>query len=85
MIGKKIIINFIQTIFAKVSIKLNHYLRLRYLLYQLYDISRIIDFKLKSLVIKEKLKDKDNIIYVNPNRIIFEKDLVHNNWRLFLK
>lgn len=85
MIGKKIIINLIQTVFTNVSIKLNHYIRLRNLLYQLYDLLRMVDFKLKSLVFKEKLNDKDNIIYVNPNSIIFEKDLVHNNWRLFLK
>ena len=85
MIGKKIIINFIQTVFAKVSIKLNSNLRLRNLIYNIYDNLRIIDFKLKSLVIKEKINDRDNIIYVNPNRIIFEKDLIQNNWRLFLK
>jgi len=85
MIGKKIIINLIQTVFAKISSKLNSNPRLRSLIYKFYDNLRIIDFKLKSLVIKENLNARGNIVYVNPNSIIFEKDLVDNNWRLFLK
>ena len=84
-VGFRYLINFIQTVFAKVSIKLNSNLRLRNTIYKLYDNLRIIDFKLKSFVIKEKQNARGNIVYVNPNRIIFEKDLIQNNWRLFLK
>jgi len=85
MKGKKHIIYLIKSIFIQLSIKLNQNPRLRTLIYNLYEILRIVDFKVKLFLFKDSMNRKYNIIYVNPNCIIYEKNLVQTNWRLFLK
>jgi len=44
----------------------------------------LFQFKLKILIYR-KFPNRDNIIYINPEQIIYEKDLNQNNWRLLLK
>lgn len=84
MNAKKILLLIIRNIYNSLTCKLNSKPRLRILIYNLYDKVRLIEFKIKLFIFKE-LPKRDNIIYVNPKRIIYEKDLNQNNWRLFLK
>ncbi len=79
-----IFINIFRNIYVNLRFKLNSKPWLRNFIYKLYDSIRTIEFKIKLLIFKE-LPNKDYIIYVNPEKIIYEKDLRANNWRLFLK
>jgi hypothetical protein len=56
---------------------------LRRSIYKLYEIIRLVEFKVKSLLFKESALN--NIIYVNPAKIIYQKDLAKGNWLLILK
>ena len=79
-----IFLKIIRTIYLKFTIKLNTKPQLRSFIYYLYDELRLIEFRIKLFIFKE-IPNKGNIIYVNPKNIIYEKDLIENNWRLFLK
>ena len=82
---KKIFINIIRSIYISLRDKLNYKPRLRTFIYNLYDKIRLVEFKIYSLFLKESLNKDDNIIFINPSKIIYEKDLNEINWRLFLK
>jgi len=84
MNAKQIFIIFIRNLYLSLRFKLDSKPRLRFFIYNLYDKIRIMKFKVKLLIFKDLLKSA-NILYVDPARIIYEKDLIQNNWRLFLK
>ena len=81
---KQIFLIFIRKLYLSLRFKLDSKPRLRFCIYNLYDKIRIIQFKIKLLIFKD-LSKSDNILYVDPERIIYEKDLNQSNWRLFLK
>jgi len=80
--------NFFIAVFRNLYLNLRYKIdskpRLRYFIYFCYDIIRLVQHKIK-LKIFTKFSHTRNLIYVNPEKIIYEKDLVQNNWRLFLK
>lgn len=80
--------NFFIAVFRNFYLNLRYKIdskpRLRHFIYICYDITRLVEYKIKSILFKESSNTR-NIIYVNPEKIIYEKDLVQNNWRLFLK
>ena len=80
----KIFLKLIRTIYLKLTIKLNTKPQLRNYIYKLYDLLRLIEFKIKILIFRE-IPNKVTIIYINPKDIVYEKDLIENNWRLLLK
>jgi len=81
---KSLVIYIVRKIYLSLTIKLSSKTRLRISIINSYDKIRLIEFKIKSIIYKN-LPSMDNIIYINPNRIIYEKDLTQNNWRLLLK
>ena len=84
MISKKFLTEIIRTIYNSLSYNLNSKQHLRYLIYEIYDRLRSMQYKAKSLIYKE-FPAKSNFIYINPERIKYEKDLTLNNWRLLFK
>ena len=84
MKGTKIFLSLIRSIYLKITIKLNSKPQLRLFIYRLYDLLRLIEFKIKLLIFQE-IPNKGNIIYIHPKDILYEKDLTENNWRLLLK
>ena len=84
MIGMNSLLKIIKILYNKISIKLNSKPYLRSSIYCLYDEIRLIEYRIKSFIFEE-IPNKVNIIYINPENIIYEKDLIQNNWRLFLK
>ncbi len=80
---KKKITNFIRIAYIHINLKFNRKPRLRAIIYGFYDRIRKLQYMLKSSLSKEL--SQNNIIYVNPERIIYEKDLNQNNWRLIYK
>jgi len=84
MKATKIFLKLIRTIYLKLTIKLNSKPQLRNYIYKLYDLLRLIEFRIKLLIFQE-IPNKGTIIYINPKDIVYEKDLIDNNWRLLLK
>lgn len=84
MILKSLSMYIIRKIYMSLDFKLKSKARLRNSIINIYDKIRLIEFKIKSFIYKN-FPTKDNLIYINPNRIIYEKDLTQNNWRLLLK
>lgn len=80
---KKIFINFIRKVHKNLSFKLNNSRNLRKLIYKLYEIIRLVEFRIKSFLFKESTLN--NIIYVNPEKIVHQKNLTKGNWLLILK
>ena len=80
----KLLTNIITHTYDKISRKLDHLIKLRILIYNLYDKIRLIEYTIKSKLFKEN-NTSDKIIFVNPQRIIYEKDLTENKWRLVYK
>ena len=80
---KNVFIKFIRIAYIHIGFILNHKPRLRAIIYHFYDNMRILEYELKSCFFKELAQN--NIIYVNPEKIVYEKDLNQNNWRLLYK
>ena len=64
--------------------KLNHTPKLRTFIYHLYEYLRFIEFKIKAIFLDDPY-NIENIIYVRPEKIIYEKDLQEYKWRFLLK
>lgn len=84
MILSKFLTNIIKFTYEKISTKLDRLLKLRLLIYNFYDKIRLVEFRIKSFLFNDNNKS-DNIIFVNPQKIIYEKDLTENKWRLLFK
>jgi len=82
---KKSPINFVKSIYIIIRSKLNSKPFLKKFIYTLYDKLRLIEFKIKSLFFSASFSGKDNVIYVIPEKIKYEKDTKKGHWRLFLK
>ncbi len=80
---KNLLTEFIRIVYIHITLKFNQKPRLRAIVYNLYDKIRLLEYKLKSSLYKELAQN--NIIYVKPERITYEKDLNQNNWRLIYK
>jgi hypothetical protein len=76
--------NAIRTIYLSLSYRLNSSQNLRIFIYTIYERLRLIQFKLKLFIYGISIFNS-NLIYINPNKIIYEKDLTQNNWRLLFK
>lgn len=84
MISRNFVAEIIRNIYISLSYKLNSKPYLRNLIYEIYNKLRLIQFKAKSLIYKD-FPVKGNIIYIKPENIKYEKDLIKNNWRLLFK
>ncbi len=80
---KKIFVNITRNIYNHVSFKLNQKRNLRKFIYDFYEMIRLVEFKIKSIFSKKSAFTY--IIYVNPEKIVYQKDLRKGNWLLFLK
>jgi len=81
---KSYILSIVRNVYNSLSYKLNSKPNLRKLIYEIYDRIRLIQYKFKSFIYIDYPLD-GNIIYINPEKIKYEKDLTKNNWRLLFK
>lgn len=74
----------ITKIFIIISKNFNHRPKLRNLVYNCFDRLNLVQIKFKLLIYKKKYFF-NNIICVNPKKIIFQNNLKNNNWRFLYK
>jgi len=82
---KNILLNIIRNFYLNINKSLNFKPNLRLLIYSFYDKIRLFEYKIKNTLFKDSFEQDNCIIHINPKRIIYEKNLNKNNWRLFLK
>ena len=85
---KKIFINIIRNVYKSLSFKLNKQSRLRRLIYKLYEIIRLVEFKVKSILFKEStLNNITDTFRVNGKEIRVQciRDFLDEDWNPFLK
>jgi len=85
MVSKKIILNVVRKFYLNIFKILDFKPKLRLLIYRFYDKIRLIEYKIKNYIFKDSFGQDNCITYINPNRIIYEKNLNENNWRLLFK